>query len=87
MAPLINRLKELLASHFPGATADLETVAPINKVGGFLKWDGFEAVEQIDRQRRLRAVIREELSRQEQSQLTTILTVTPAEVQVMREQV
>ena len=87
MAPLIKRLQRLFAGRFPGATAELEKVTPLKKVGGFLVWDGFEGVEQIDRQRRLRTVIRENLPPEEQAKVTTILTVTPAEVAVMREQV
>ena len=85
MARLVRRLQALFHTHFPGAMAELEQATPLKKVGGFLVWEGFEGAEQIERQRRLRKVIRENLSPQEQEQLTGILTVTPAEVAVMRE--
>lgn len=85
MDPLVEKLKQLFESQFSGATADLEVVKPLKKVGGFLVWEGFEGIEQIDRQRQLRHAVRDGLTPEEQARLTTILTVTPAEVAVMRE--
>jgi len=85
MERLIEQLKTLFGRKFPGATAELEQARPLRHVGGFLVWDGFEGVEQLGRQRQLRQVIREARSAEDQAQLTTILTVTLAEVAVMRE--
>jgi len=56
---------------------------PPRKVGGFLIWDGFSGLEQIERQNRLWGVLRERLSRDDQLRITAILTATPAEWDAM----
>lgn len=84
MEELIERLNQLFGGQFPGSVAELELVHPINKVGGYLIWDGFEEMEQIDRQRQVSRVVRTMMP-DDRSRVTTILTLTPAEVMVMRE--
>ena len=85
MEEFIKHLVELFSQQFPGSLAELEQARPLRKVGGYLIWDGFEDVEQLDRQRQLGRVLRANLNSSEQSKVTTILTLTPAEAAVMRE--
>ena len=85
MAELINRLTDILATAFTGAQIELEPVAPAQKVAGFLVWSGFVGMEQLKRQDRLWGVLKKGLSKNEQLQITAILTVTPEEWAVSKE--
>jgi acid stress-induced BolA-like protein IbaG/YrbA len=73
-----------LQQNFPGCDPQLERGAPGERIGGYLIWEGFDGMEQIDRQSKLREVLRQ-LPRDQQLQVTVILTVTPAEWTVMSE--
>lgn len=72
------RINRRLEQSFPGATVELETPYD-DRVGGVLLWDGFQGVDQIDRQRRLWKALRSGLTQGEQLRVTAILTVTPSE--------
>ena len=85
MEPLIQRLNQILQQEFPGSIPELEVVKPLQKVGGFLLWDGFDDLDQLDRQRKVSEVIREQLPPHEAVRVTTIFTMTPAEADVMRQ--
>lgn len=82
MDGVAERVRSTLEGAFPGAKIDLEQASPSDKIGGTLIWDGFENMEQIDRQRQLAKVIREGLSREDQLRVTAILTFTNAEVTI-----
>jgi acid stress-induced BolA-like protein IbaG/YrbA len=85
MAELINKLTDILATAFTGAKIELEPAEPADKVAGFLVWSGFAGMEQLKRQDRLWRVLKKGLSRNEQLQITAILTVTPEEWAVSKE--
>lgn len=82
MDDVAQRIHDALERAFPGAKIELEQASPSSKVGGTLIWDGFENMEQIDRQRRLAEVVRNGLSREDQLRVTAILTFTSAEVTI-----
>jgi hypothetical protein len=84
MDELIHELTLVLLREFPGSMPELEQAKPLQKVGGYLIWNGFEGIEQIDRQRQLTAAIKRTLPPSEQLRVTTILTVTPEESELMR---
>lgn len=84
MDELIQQLNCIFAQEFPGATPELEQAKPLQKVGGYLIWAGFDGVEQIDRQRQVSAAIKRHLAIPEQLQVTTILTLTPDESALMQ---
>lgn len=86
MDRLKSKLERIFAEHFPGSTSELVKSKPSMKVGGLLIWKGFQRMEQIDRQRRLSAALREGLSSDDRLRVTTILTFTPAESAVMKEE-
>jgi acid stress-induced BolA-like protein IbaG/YrbA len=85
MEQKIGRIQKIFEAGFPGATAELEYVKPLRKVGGFLIWDGFQGVEQLKRQRALSRALKEGLEPKELAQVTTILTITPGEAEAMKE--
>ena len=76
---LSRRLKSILAESFPGASLRIERRGPLKKYGGIIVWQGFEGMEQIDRQRQLWSRLRSALSAEDQLRITAILTMTPAE--------
>jgi hypothetical protein len=80
----IDRLVRLLTLHFPGSIPELNQLCPLQRVGGFLIWPGFDGIDQLDRQRQVGAVIRSSLAPQEQLMVSTILTLTPEESELMR---
>jgi len=84
MEEFIQHLSTVLQQAFPGSTPELEQFAPLSKVGGFLIWDGFDGVEQLDRQRLVSTALRRLLPPDELLQVTTILTATPEEVELMK---
>jgi acid stress-induced BolA-like protein IbaG/YrbA len=84
MENFIRRLKALFESEFPGSEVELEA-AGSHRVGGLLVWDGFIGYEQLERQRRLRDVLKANLSPEEQLQVSAILTMTPEEIAAARE--
>jgi len=85
MEEIIEKLTRIFSERFPGSVAELEQSAFAERVGGSLIWSGFDAVEQIDRQRQVNRAVSEGLAPEEQGQVTAILTFTPDEVAVMRE--
>jgi hypothetical protein len=85
MEELIEKLKQIFSQHFPGSIAELEPTVYGERLGGSLIWQGFEDVEQIDRQRQINLAIRGGLSPEERQKMTAILSFTPDEVALMRE--
>jgi hypothetical protein len=85
MEELIRRLYELLHAQFANSELTLEQVPGLQRVGGLLAWEGFEGLEQMDRQRHLWQVLRASLPPEDQLRITAILTMTPAELAVTRE--
>lgn len=76
---LNDRVRELIAEHFAGAEIRLEDDNPTRCVG-MMVWTGFSGVEQVDRQRRLAAVLREGLRPEDLVNVGVILTMTPDEI-------
>lgn len=86
MGSIIAKLRRVLKSKFPGATTELDVdIVPPKKVGGYLIWDGFQDMEQLDRQRALSKALKEAMTADELERVTTILTITPGEAEAMRE--
>ena len=84
MEALMEKVQNILATKFPGASIELEKAGP-NKVAGLLVWTRFKGVEQIKRQSRLWKVLEKELTAEELLRVSTILTVTPEEKPVSQE--
>ena len=85
MEKFMTPLRRMLIQHFPNAEVELEIAEPSERVGGFLIWDGFSGRDHIERQDELWRVLRANLSPDDQSKITAVLTVTPDELYAMRE--
>jgi stress-induced morphogen len=84
MEDIKRRLSEVLTQQFPDS--ELEVVSSsADRIGGLLIWKGFEGQEQIERQRTLWNVLRRSLSKDEQLQVASLLTLTPEEMVVARQ--
>ena len=83
---LSQKVRQILSREFPGADVRLQRDSPVSRLDGELVWDGFEGVEHVDRQHRLREVLARSLSPEERNGLSIILTFTSTEVAVMEEE-
>ena len=84
MATLMTKVRRLIREAFPGAELKLDPPSATSRITGMLSWEGFMGHDQIERQREVRQVLRKGLSTDEQARLSAILTMTPAEMQLMR---
>lgn len=78
---LIQQLNARFAAAFAGCQPMLTEFAG-ERVGGTLVWNGFDGLSQLDRQRQLRAVVRE-LPVESQLRVTFILSLTSEELAAM----
>ena len=82
---LKTKLKQALKTAFPGAEVRLEVSSPgSKKVAGFLVWNKFVGLPQLERQEKLWDVLDQELTVGERARITAILTATPEELTVVR---
>lgn len=87
MEKLKQGMETVLREQFPGCEAALKVSPYTGKVGGILAWSGFAGLEPIDRLRKLSETIRARFSREDQSHVSLIVTLSPAEYAVyQREQ-
>lgn len=83
MEDVLQKLSDLLRSKFPNCELELEFVRD-GKISGFMTWQGFEEMDHLDRQRNVWAVIRQNLSREDQGRIIAVLTLTPEEMTAAR---
>ena len=76
------RVREILESAFPGIEVNTE-VRPDGRIAGSIVWVGFERLDDVDRQNRVRAVLQQELG-EEAKKVGILLTYTPNELKRMR---
>ena len=79
MEKFVRELTDLLRKNFPDCDLEIESVGA-GRFGGFIIWNGFEDMEQIDRQREVSKVIKSNLDRAKQSRISALLTMTPEEM-------
>jgi acid stress-induced BolA-like protein IbaG/YrbA len=84
MEELAREVRTLIEDHLEGAQADIEPISEY-KVSGTVLWNGFDEKRQSDRQQMLWELLRDNLSRQQQMGIATLLTFTPVEVEEMQE--
>jgi acid stress-induced BolA-like protein IbaG/YrbA len=87
MEELIAKITGVLKAHLsePGTRVELEETVPNEKVGGLIVWTGFNAMDQIDRQRMVRQVLREQLPPDDVLDVGLIVTLTPLEDAAMQQ--
>jgi hypothetical protein len=84
MENTLDKVDRVLRENLPGATTELELLAPLKKVSGFVYWDGFANDEQLVRQRKVWRILRKALTKKEQIKVSAILTLTHEESNLMR---
>lgn len=78
MEPIEEKLKAIIARHLSDGMADLE-VLPNGRIVGHVVSSDFEDLDYDDRRKRLREILKRELSADEAKRLSTLLTYTPEE--------
>lgn len=76
---LIRIVEDMLRRAFPGCAIDLETAGRSDRAAGWVVWDGFASLDQIDRQEKLKEALAD-LTREQRLHLGPILTMTPTEI-------
>lgn len=82
MGRLAKIVKTMIEQHFQGATAEVEEISSGRVVGSVI-FDGFQNMEQIDRQTTVRSFLRGELGPEIQN-VGVFLMYTPRELELMR---
>jgi len=85
MGQTTQKVNAILEEQFPGIQVAIATRKGVRRATGFVVWSGFAGKSQIDRQRLLWNTLEAHLTRDEQLNLGTILTMTPQEVAAMDE--
>jgi len=76
---LIQTVDRVLREAFPGCETDLNAAGAPDRAAGWVIWEGFVSLDQIERQKRLKLALAD-LPREQKLQLGPILTMTPAEI-------
>ncbi len=79
---IVKRVKKSLEERFPGAAIKVDSSPYSEKVSGYLVWDGFDGMEQIDRQERVIEWLDQRLGA-EAKLISVILTYSTNEYQAM----
>ena len=79
---IIEKVKALLQERFLGAEVDIEPLPYSERVSGYLIWNGFEDLEQVDRQDLVISWLRQQLGA-EARRVSVILTYSPNEYHMM----
>lgn len=80
MVAIVDNLKSVLAREFPESDLRLDVVGDPGRVYGMLVWPGFLGQDHADRQRRVWDLLRSNLTPDERSHVSAILTMAPEEV-------
>lgn len=74
-------VRDILGTAFPGIEV-LTEVLPDGRISGSVVWAGFTGLDEVDRQDKIRTVLRQELGADAQ-QVGVLLTYTPDELEAM----
>ena len=76
------KVRAVLETAFPDISVDTE-VLPDGRISGSVVWAGFAGLDEVDRQTKVRDVLRQELGADAQ-QVGVLLTYTPDELKAMK---
>lgn len=85
MESLKLELEQWLPQEMPGVQVNIDPMRPGDKISGIIVWKGFDGLEPVDRYRLLWQKLRSHLSREDQSGISILITLAPAEFAVLRE--
>ena len=72
---------DALKAAFPGIEVSID-VLPDGRISGSVVWEGFAGLDQVDRQNKIRTLLRQKLGADAQ-QVGVLLTYTPDELNAM----
>lgn len=82
---LAKKIRGILESTFPDIRIeDLKRPRGSDTTSGVLIWQGFEPLEQVERQRRVWESLRSALSLDEKRSISLLITLTPDELRSIR---
>lgn len=79
------QVHDALDRRFSGAKIHVSRFSEGDRLNGYIIWSGFDEVEQLDRQRRVYAALREELQA-DAAKISIILAYSPDEWEAMHEE-
>jgi len=80
-SPMEQRVKDILEAEFPGIKVDTEVMSS-RRIFGSVVWDGFEGLDHVDRQTKIRTALREKLG-EDATKVGVLLAYTSAELKAM----
>ncbi len=86
MEELKRKVELIIQQHFHGADVSLEEIPHTKRLSGHVLWEGFDGMTALERQRELRRTLRHDLEKEEELQLSVLLTLTPAELDSIMEE-
>jgi hypothetical protein len=86
MESLKEKVATLVKERFDEADTELEIIPKSKKLSGYVIWQGFVGESHRERQQQLWRVLREALKPEEQAQVSALLTLSPAEMQSLRQE-
>lgn len=76
------KVKSILDAEFPGIEVETE-VLPGGRISGHVIWAGFAGMDEVERQTRIRGILKEKLG-EEAQQVGILFTFTPDELKAMK---
>lgn len=83
---LLSKVESLFTKNFAGSQVLLGQVSGDDDVSGYLLWDGFFDLTMLDRQRNISDLLRQELSPEEQRNVSVVFALTPDEYHFIKEE-
>jgi len=80
---MVERVKEILRQSFPGMNVEAIRTTSAGRVAGRVEWDGFADMDDVERQERIRAILRDKLG-DEFHEVSILLAYTPDELRAMQ---
>ncbi len=77
-------VQHILSRRFHGAQVEADRFNGAERISGHIVWEGFNDLDQVDRQRQIYQVLRQELG-PEATQISIILAYSPEEWAAMHE--
>jgi hypothetical protein len=85
MGEVEDRVAEVIEKNFPDGRSHLAVIPMSGRVGGYVVLEGFDDLDQKERQDKLWSVLRHALKPEEQLGVTMIFTLTPHEFEVTQD--
>ncbi len=82
----VTKLRQLLQENLKGADARIDPPSPTGRIGGTVIWDGFEGMDQLDRQNSIWKIIDDNMDQEERRGILLLLTLTPQELATIEEE-